>query len=148
VRALAAIGRLTPSNTRPGTVGRQAADAVVYRRRVRGRPEGARARTVAGHESAAVREATGISAVLAGVGWTELDGLSRSERRRAARWNARAGELLAGQIPPEKFRSLIEAWAPLCDGRRFESDPDVVLAILAERQAAGEAVFEYRGRRL
>lgn len=147
LQAAADIGIITRSNTRPGTAGRRAVDAVVYRRRVVGRGEGVTARMAAGHETLAARQGISISVMLAGRGFVELEGLSRSERRRAARWNARAGELLAGQISRARFRRLVGSWAPLSDGSRFESTPDVVVSVLAERGEAGESLFEYRGRR-
>ena len=87
-----------------------------------------------------------MSAILAGVGFARVEGPTRAERRRLARWNSRAGELRQGVIAPARFQRLVASWAPL-RAERFESNPDVVLAVLAERSEAGEPTFEYRGRR-
>ena len=103
-------------------------------------------RAEAGHEPAAAREAVAMSALLTGIGWAEVQAPTPGERRRIARWNSRAGELRHGHISPERFRRLVGSWAPL-RGERFEFDPDVVLATLAERAESGEALFEYPGRR-
>lgn len=87
-----------------------------------------------------------MSAMFVGVGWADVQAPSPGERRRIARWNARAGELRQGQITPERFRRLVGTWAPL-RGVRFETDPAVVLATLAERAEGGEDLFRYEGRR-
>jgi hypothetical protein len=81
-----------------------------------------------------------------GAGFSRVENPMAAERRRIARWNARAGELRQGQITPGRFRQLVGSWAPF-RGDRFESDPAVVLATLAERAEADETLFEYRGRR-
>ena len=87
-----------------------------------------------------------MSAMFAGIGWAEVQAPSPSERRRVARWNARAGELRQGQISPERFRRLVGSWSEF-RGLRFEADPAVVLATLAERAEGGEDLFRYEGRR-
>ncbi len=87
-----------------------------------------------------------MSAMFVDVGWAEIQAPAPGERRRIARWNALAGELRQGQITPERFRKRVGSWAPL-RGERFEFDPDVVLATLAERAESGDVLFEYRGRR-
>jgi hypothetical protein len=87
-----------------------------------------------------------MSAMFAGVGWAVVEAPTVGERARIARWNARAGELRVGQISGERFRRIIRTWAPL-RGARFEADPERVLAVLRERDEAGEQLFEYRGRR-
>lgn len=103
-------------------------------------------RAEAGHEGAAAREAVAMSGMFVGVGWADVQAPSPGERRRVARWNSRAGELRRGQITPERFRRLVGSWSEF-RGLRFEADPAVVLATLAERAEGGEALFEYRGRR-
>lgn len=87
-----------------------------------------------------------MSAIFRAIGWHVVEDMSESERQRIARWNARAGELLEGEISPERFRRLVGSWRPLRE-MRFEDDPNIVVATLAERREAGEDVFIYEGRR-
>lgn len=146
VQAAANAGTLTRANTRPGSAGRRAVDRSIYRRRTLARPEGITARTAAGHESEAARRATHMSAVVSGGRFVEFGDLSRSDRRRIARWNALASNLATGDISPGAFRSRVRSWAPI-GGERFEWDPDVVLAVLSGRRESGDPTFVYRGRR-
>ncbi len=146
LRDAAAAGLLTTTNTRAGSAGRRAVDAEVYKRRTAGRSPGVTARTAAGHEAAAVREATGMSAILVGRGWVELEGLSRGERVRAARYAALASNLAQDRITPAAFRRRVSRWAPIA-GERFEATPFIVTAINDERHEAGLPSFVYTGRR-
>jgi len=140
----ARAGLLTRSNTRPGTTGRQAADAVVYARREARRAPGETARAAAGHRKAP--PAGGISGVFKNVGFVVVEAPTAGERRRLGRYNARLAELVEGQISPRRFERMIGAWRPL-RGMRFETDPEVVLAILDIRRETGEDIFIYVGRR-
>ena len=142
----ARAGVLSDANTRKGTAGRRAVDAVTYdRRQARGRRLGvATARAAVGHGGAL--PSASITAMFRNVGFATVENPTAAERRRLARWNARAGELRQGFITPARFRRLVGSWAEF-RGQRLESDPDVVLATLSERSEAGETLFEYVGRR-
>lgn len=143
----AEAGLLTRNNTKPGTAGRKAVYAVgEYRKRTAGRPEGITARTAAGHESEAARRATRMSVIVREGRFVEFGDLSRSDRRRIARWNALASNLATGDLSPADFRRRVRAWAPIGD-EVFEWDPDLVVGVLAGRREAGESTFIYRGRR-
>ena len=145
LRDAAAAGLLTRSNTRPGTVGRQAADAELYRRRLATRP-GATARERAGHEPVAAPERVMLALFDGPPRWVELHGLTRGEARRVARYDSLLGHLAAGDVSGSAFRRRVSAWAPL-RGERFLADPETVRALLVERAEAGEALFRYEGRR-
>jgi len=142
--AAARAGVLTRSNTRPGTTGRQAADQVLYERREARRAPGETARAAAGHRKAPA--AGGMSGVFKDAGFVVIENPTPGERRRLGRFNARVGELVEGQISPRRFERMIGGWRPL-RGMRFESDPEVVLAILDIRRETGEDIFIYVGRR-
>lgn len=147
VRALAEIGRLTRSNTKAGTVGRRAVDAVVYRRRVAGRGAGVTARTAAGHEVRSARAITAMSTLLDGPPrWAVLEDLSRGERVRQARYDAMLSNLSTGDMRGATFRRRVSQWAPI-RGEKFLADPAAALAILEERREAGDPLYIYKGRR-
>lgn len=147
LQAAADSGLLTRSNTRPGTAGRRAVDRATYLRRQAGRPEGVTAREAVGQRVVSPAPPRTMSAIFRPpTGFAEVVGPTTGEARRIARWNARAAELVRGQISPERFRRLVQSWRPLGEDR-FEWTPDAVLAILAERAEGGEATFVYRGRR-
>lgn len=147
VQALADVGLLTRANTRPGTAGRRAADAVQYRRRVaRGRARGiTTARESVGQRVANLAPRV-MSAIFRESGYAEVVDPTIGQASRLARYNARVGELVQGQITRQRFRAMVRSWRPLA-GQRFEWTPTVVLAILGEREASGEPVFVYLGRR-
>jgi len=142
--ASARAGLLTRSNTRGGTAGRQAADAVVYARREARRAPGESARAAAGHRKAP--PAGGMSAIFREVGFSVIESPTRGERRRLGRFNARVAELVEGQISPRRFERQIGGWRPL-RGMTFENDPEVILATLDIRRESGDEVFIYEGRR-
>jgi hypothetical protein len=87
-----------------------------------------------------------MSAILVGRGWVELEGLSRGERVRAARYAALASNLAQDRITPAAFRRRVSRWAPIA-GERFEATPFIVTAINDERHEAGLPSFVYTGRR-
>jgi len=140
----ARAGLLTRANTISGTAGRQAADAVVYARREARRAPGETARAAAGHRKAP--PAGGMSAIFREVGFSVIEAPTAGERRRLGRFNARVAELVEGQLSARRFERMIAGWRPL-RGMRFESDPEVVLAILDIRRETGEDIFIYVGRR-
>jgi hypothetical protein len=144
--ALAQAKILTRSNTRAGTVGRQAANAVIYRRRVeRGRRLGAStARAGVGHGGPL--PPAQMSAIFREVGFAIVEDPTIAERARIARWNSRAGELRDGEISPTRFAHLVSSWAPVRE-MRFEWDASVVLANQDARRQSGEELFIYEGRR-
>jgi len=146
LREAARVGLLTRANTRGGTRGRQAALAEEYaHRQATGRRRGATtAREAAGHH--AQPEPAAMSAILVDAGFTVLDSPSRRERSRIARWNSLAGQLVDGEMTSSEFRRRIRTWRPIRDDR-FESNPELVLAILDARRIAGDSVFIYEGRR-
>jgi hypothetical protein len=145
--AAAEAGIIRRSNTKKGTRGQQAANAVTYRRRTSGRPEGVSAREAAGHERPEVRAARAISVLLdRPAPFVILEGPARLEASRAARYDSYAGQLAAGGITPERFQRKISSWRPI-RGERFLADPDRVLAVLEARRAGDEELFIYRNGR-
>ncbi len=92
----ARAGILSDANTRKGTAGRRAVDAVTYdRRQARGRRLGvATARAAVGHGGAL--PSASMSAMFRDVGFATVENPTAAERRRVARWNSRAGELRQG----------------------------------------------------
>lgn len=145
VQAAADAGILTRSNTRPGSAGRRAADAATYRARAAQVRPGHTIREALGHERAGLPE-RGMSAILVGSGYVTLEGLNGSDVRRTARYSSLVGELVSGELSPQAFRRRVGSWREI-RGERFESDPDVVMAIIETRRALGEEIFEYLGRR-
>jgi len=146
--AAARRGLLTRSNTRPGTQGRQAADSLVYQRRIAQRAKpGRTVREAAGHTSRVAPVAmAGIVLARDGEGRpVELHDveLSRRDVRRAARHAALIRQLLNGRLAPAMFRARVRRWAPFTvlgppevAGRyTFLEDADAVIA-LAERARA------------
>ena len=87
-----------------------------------------------------------MSAILVGSGYVTLEGLNGSDVRRTARYSSLVGELVSGELSPQAFRRRVGSWREI-RGERFESDPDVVMAIIETRRALGEEIFEYLGRR-
>jgi hypothetical protein len=142
--AAAQRGLLTRSNTKPGTKGRQAADAVVYQSRVADRAPGETARQRLG----VVPTERSMPALFdEPPRWVDLDNLSRAEARRVARYNSLTGQLTKGKLSPAAFRRRVSSWRPFRD-ERFLSDPDAALALLEVRRTSDEELFYYeRGRR-
>jgi hypothetical protein len=104
-------------------------------------------RAEAGHERADARERTTISLLVDDPPrFVELAGLSRAERRRVARYDALASNLVQGRLSPAAFRARVSGWRRIA-GFRFLADPDAVVAILDDRRQSGEETFVYRGRR-
>jgi len=68
---------------------------------------------------------------------------TRAQRRRIARYESLTGALRTGTVGSLAFEARIGGWLAYADGLHFEWDPEVVLAILAERAAAGEDLFIY-----
>ena len=71
-----------------------------------------------------------------------LEGLSRSQLRRAGRYGDLVSKLEVGRIGAATFRRRVRAWRPL-EGYTFLSDPDAVLALLESRRAHDREVFVY-----
>ena len=142
LRDAADAGLLTRSNTRAGTAGRRAADAAEYERRIARHP-GVSARQAAGHIPAGAEEKR-LSAIFRSVGFAVVVGAGRADRRRLARYDSLVGQLRGGSLSGAAFRRRVRGWQPYgAEGLRFEWDPDVVLALLAERDALGEDLFVY-----
>ncbi|MGO9195974.1 MAG: hypothetical protein ACLQK4_02450 [Acidimicrobiales bacterium] len=98
----------------PGTQGRQAADAVIYRKRASRHPE-LTARQAAGHEAPGdVLPVVTFFAQL-GTGPTVLAGVtvSRSDVRRVARYLGLVGQLSENRISPEAFGRRVSSWRPV-----------------------------------
>ena len=142
--AQARRGVLTRSNTRPGTRGRQAADAAMYRARAADRAEGETARQRLG----VVKSTRSMPALFGDPPrWVDLDNLSRAEARRVGRYNAMVRQLAEGKLSPAAFRRRVSSWRPF-RGEHFLSDPGAALALLEVRRAGDEELFYYeRGRR-
>jgi hypothetical protein len=132
---------LTRSNTESGTPERQAVDRVTYLRR-RDRRIGPTAREALGHQKPGYRPAQ-ISFFAEGPPRRiVIEGLSRRDVSRAARYDAFVSNLANGRILPAEFRRKIRAWRPIA-GFRFLSDPDAVLALIEELRAADIELFYY-----
>lgn len=139
----AQAGELRRSNTTPGSVERRAVDRVMYLRRRAASPE-VSARRALGHRPAP-SPAT-MSTILAGRGFVVVENPSRLERSRIGRYDSLTGQLRWGQLDPRAFQRRVRRWRPIRGGS-FESDPNIVLAILASRADAGDELFIYEGRR-
>jgi hypothetical protein len=138
-------GVLTRANTKAGSRGRQAVHRAEAERRQLARPLES-ARQALGHESAARREQIRISALVAGPDrYIELDGLTRRDRVRVARYNALVSNLAQGNISPAAFRRRVSRWQTIA-GHRFLADPDAVLALMEQRRAADQETFTYERR--
>lgn len=142
--AAAQRGLLTRSNTKPGTRGRQAADAVTYRARVADRAPGETARRRLG----VVPTERSMPAMFdSPPRWVDLDNLSRAEARRLGRYWHLVKELSAGRLSPLTFQRRVSSWRPL-RGERLLADPTAAFALLEVRRAGDEELFYYeRGRR-
>lgn len=117
--------------------------AAEYARRQAKRLPGQSAREASGHDRPEVR-ARRVNTLLIGPGaqWAELRGLSPGESKRANRYEALTNALVRGRMSPAEFRRRTRHLRPIV-GHQPSSDPDAVLARLAERQAAGEPTFIY-----
>jgi len=132
---------LTRSNTQPGTPERQAVDRVTYLRR-RDRKIGPTAREALGHQKPGYRPAQ-ISFFAEGPPRRiVIEGLSRRDVSRAARYDAFVSNLANGRISPAEFRRRMRTWRPIA-GFRFLSEPDAVLALIEELRAADIELFYY-----
>jgi hypothetical protein len=132
---------LTRSNTEPGTAERQAVEQVKSQRRKDKHPE-LTAREALGHPKPGFRPAQ-ISFFAEGPARRiVIEGLTRRDVSRAARYDAFVGNLRNGRITPAAFRRRIRAWRPIV-GFRFLSDPDAVLALIEELRAADIEPFYY-----
>jgi len=141
--AQARLGLITRGNTRPGTKGRQAADAAMYRARVADRAEEETARERLG----VVKSTRSMPAMLdSPPRWVDLDNLSRAEARRVARFSSLTGQLAEGKLSPAAFRRRVSSWRPF-RGEHFLSDPDAALALLEARRTSDEELFYYRRTR-
>ena len=131
----------------PGTAGAKAIRSVQYARRTANRPPGVTARERAGHETAVVRNRREISILVdRPPRWAVVVGPTRSELRRAQRYNALTSNLSQGKITPRAFERRVSSWASIA-GERFLADAAAVLAILDERRAGEEELYRYRAGR-
>jgi hypothetical protein len=143
----AEVGLLTRRNTKPGTVGYQAANRVTYLNRAARRHPGETVREALGHERPTVRAHAEISVLLDRPDpWTVLEAPTRLEKTRGARYDALVSNLVQGNISPRAFRRRVALWRPI-RGERWLSDPNRVMAVLEGRRAAGEDLFIYRSGR-
>ena len=146
LRSAAAAGIITRGNTRPGTAGRQAADAAEYeRRQSRGRRLGATtARAAVGHGGPL--PPASITAMFRDLGFSTVENPTAAERRRLNRWNSLVAQLVAGRLSPKGFERRVKAWRPF-RGAAFEWNAEIITATMGERRDAGETTYEYTGRR-
>jgi len=140
-------GQYRRSDFGPGTAGRKAADAVLYRRTQARRQIWQSAREAARHERSEVRTERTISLLVGDPPrYVEMAGLSRRDVSRAARYDALVSNLAQGRISPAEFKRRVSAWRPIA-GHTFVSNPQAALAIAEERRAAGNDLFIYRSGR-
>jgi hypothetical protein len=137
--AAAEIGLLTRHNTRPGTTGRQAVDRVTYRRRKQKHPN-LTARQALGHAKATDRLPR-ISLLIDGPPrQIVLEGLSRADISRAAKYDNAVSQLANGRLAPAAFERRFRRWRPIA-GYRLLSDPEAVLALLDQLRAEDREPF-------
>ncbi len=138
----ARAGVLRRENTAEGSAGRRAVYRAQYEERIARRP-GVSARQAAGHIPVGAEE-TRLSAIFRDVGFAVVVGAGRADRRRLARYDSLVGQLRGGSLSGAAFRRRVSGWKPYgAEGLRFEFDPEIVLAILAIREASGEDLFVY-----
>lgn len=135
--------QLRRRNTRPGTVGRQAVDAVLYEKRAAKRAPGESVRSALGHEPISARNQSVVS-ILADdpPRFLILAGLTRGERRRASRYDSVVGLLVDQRISDPAFRRRVVTWRPI-GGFTLLSDPEAVRAVIEERRAQDLETFVY-----
>lgn len=143
-------GQYRRNDFAPGTAGRKAADAVLYQRTQARRQPGQTAREAARHERTDVRAQRVVSAFVndpqGRPRYVEMEGLSRRDVSRAARYDALVSNLKQGRISPAAFQRRVSAWRPIT-GHTFVSDPAAALAIADARRAAEQESFVYKNRR-
>jgi hypothetical protein len=132
---------LTRRNTEPGTPERRAVDRITYLRRLE-RNLGLTAREAVGHPKPGYRPAQISFFAESPPRRIVIEGLSRRDVRRAARYDAFVNNLANGRLSPSEFRSRIRGWRPIA-GFRFLSNPDAVFALLEELRAADTEPFYY-----
>jgi hypothetical protein len=105
------------------------------------------ARQATGHPASGDRPPTGtlIAWTVEGAQQVRLEGLSRSDLRRAGQYEHALGDLSDGLITPRDFRRRFRRWK-LVGGQRLVADPDAALAAADEARAAGEEVIFNSGR--
>jgi hypothetical protein len=133
------LGILTKANTKSGTRGRQAVDRATYRHRHLRQP-GLTARQATGHPKATDRPPV-ISVFVANPArQVVLEGLSRADLSRAAKYDNAVSELGRGRLAPASFRRRFSAWRPIA-GYRLLADPNAVLALLDQLRAEDREPF-------
>jgi hypothetical protein len=143
--ALAHKGELTRSNTEPGTPERQAVDRVTYLRRRAARPN-LTARQALAHPAPGDVLPSISLLVDDPARFIIIEGLSRRDTSRAARYDALVGLMERGEMSRREFRRRVGSWQPIA-GYRFLADPDAVLAILEQRRAQDAELFVYESGR-
>lgn len=139
--AAARRGDLKRSNTAPGTPERRAVDRITYIRRIEKHPGGT-AREALGHHKFG-KTGGRISSLLDGAPeYVVLENATRSELRRAGRYERLVRELLDARITKKEFIRKIKSWKPI-RGRRFLADPKEIYRILDKRREDGLPLFEY-----
>ena len=134
-------GELTRGNTTAGSPERHAVDRVAYLRRRARHPE-LTARQALAHPAP--------SDVLPSISLmvdypprlVVIEGLTRRDVRRAARYDSLVRQLDRGRIAGATFRRRIAEWRPIA-GFVFLADPDAVLALLDELRAHDVELFIY-----
>lgn len=147
LQAAADVGILTRSNTKAGTAGRRAVDAVTYRRRVGSEPE-LSAREAAGHRVAGSRDraATFLTSTpgprvvtVSGAGVSLLD------VHRAARYMGDLGALLADLSAASGNAARVGTIKRTWERRMAARAPIAGLALLADADAAVALADQVRG---
>lgn len=139
LEAAAEVGVLTRHNTRPGTTGRQAVDRVTYRRRKQKRPD-LTARQALGHPKTSDRPPVISIFVDSPPRQVLLEGLSRADLSRAAKYDNAVSQLANGRLPPAAFKRRFSTWRPIA-GFTLLSDPEAVLALLEQLRAEDRQPF-------
>jgi hypothetical protein len=135
----AQLGILTKANTKSGTRGRQAVDRVTYHRRT-SRRVGLTARQAVGHPKALDRPPVISIFVADPPRQVVIEGLSRADLSRAAKYDNAVSELARGRVAPASFERRFSAWRPIA-GYRLLADPDAVLALLDRLRAEDREPF-------
>ena len=135
----AQLGFLRRGNTKKGTRGRQAAERAT-RLRARQRHPELSARQALGHPKSTDRPPVISIFVADPPRQVVLEGPSRADLSRAAKYDNAVSELARGRLAPDSFRRRFSAWRPIA-GYTLLADPDAVLALLDLLRTADREPF-------
>ena len=148
-------GRLTRSNTVPGSVERSAVDRIAYERRQAERRPGETARAGAGHAAPGTGQDV-VPVFIAGPARLLLSAeVDHRTAARVGRYLEATRRLLDGRLADDEFRRRFRNWRPivvlgppeLAGEYRLLTDPSTVLALAEAARSSGEEIIFDSGRR-